>query len=770
MTAAKTAREIKVFGIVQGVGFRPFVYRLAQKYGLTGWVLNSSQGVTIHWEGGEESISRALRDLLFASPPLARVTGSTVVEVKPHGYSRFFIQESHADGDNKVLVPPDVGVCSDCLKEVQDAGDRRYRYPFTNCTNCGPRFTIIKDLPYDRRVTTMNKFTMCSRCRREYEDPGDRRFHAQPNACPDCGPQLRLVTPDGRTCAQTLREVLQAGAIVAVKGLGGYHLACNALDARAVRRLRRGKVRDAKPFALMAADLETVRRYCYLSGKEEEYLVSPARPIVVLRQREENRQELPAEINPNLDTLGMMLPYTPLHWLLFAGGLKLLVMTSANLSGDPLITENEEALRRLKAVADYFLIHDRDIENPCDDSVGMVVGNSWQFVRRARGYVPLPVTVPRRLKPLLACGPNLKNTFALAAGNRVFLSQHFGDLDSYLNYEKFREAVPKMRSLLGITPELVAHDMHPGYQTTAYARELAGTEALPLAAVQHHHAHMASCMADNGLDEPVLAVVCDGTGYGPDGTIWGFEFLYGDYGWYRRKGHLACVPLPGGDAAIKRPDRMAYSFLVSALGSRGEEHAARWLPGLSGKELEVLAVQLQQGINTVPTSSCGRLFDGAAALMGICHESRYEGQGPMEMEARARKAGAYHGFYPLHLRPAGEDGFVLDSAPLWEQLVKDRERKVDVCIMACKFHHGVARGIRDGVLRMSRETGLDKVVLSGGVFQNRLLTELVTGLLEREGLQVYRHRQVPPNDGGISLGQSLVGNEVYMRNVSGSTP
>ncbi len=762
MNNTNAAREIKVFGIVQGVGFRPFVYQLAQKHGLTGWVLNNSQGVAIHWEGWEQNIEGALNELLTLPPPLAKITGHTCQDAELQGYSSFFIQQSYAQEDRKVLIPPDVGTCTDCMNELLDSTDRRFAYPFTNCTNCGPRFTIIQNVPYDRHYTTMAQFSMCPQCQKEYEDPGNRRFHAQPNACPVCGPKMELLDSRGVVIHGNICNPLEMGKIVAIKGLGGFHLACNALDKEAVSRLRDRKKRDAKPFALMAADLQTVRHYCHLSVKEEEHLVSPARPIVILEQKD--TAKLSPGINPGLDSLGVMLPYTPLHQLLFSQKIRLLVMTSANLSSNPLVTENHEALEQLKDIADYFIIHDRDIENPCDDSVGTVVGERWQFIRRSRGYVPLPIQLKRKLKPLLACGGNLKNTFALAKDERVFLSQHWGDLDNYLNYEKYEKAVPKMISLLGIKPRLIVHDLHPDYQTTCYAGEMSERWDVPLVAVQHHHAHMVSCMADNDLGKEVMAVVCDGTGFGMDGGIWGFEFLYGDYGGFKRIGHLEYIPLPGGVASIKRPDRMAFSFLISTLGEKIKDHTASLLPGLSQQEQEILSVQIKRGINSPFTSSCGRLFDAAAALLGICQENKYEGQGPMEMETKARHyMGNVRKPYSIQLKEKSGNSFDLDTSPLWEEMVSDLLAKKDISRLAYKFHLTVARSIRDGVVYMAEKTGSDQVVLSGGVFQNKLLTVMVEELVSNEKIKVYRHRQVPPNDGGISLGQALIGDEVQRK-------
>ncbi|WP_366922175.1 carbamoyltransferase HypF [Metallumcola ferriviriculae] len=750
-----------MFGVVQGVGFRPFIYRLAGKHRLHGFVLNNSQGVTIHWEGEARSIDQALAAMLNSPPPLAKITSYSCREIEPNKYSSFFIQESLVREGIEALIPPDVGICSDCMRELQDAADRRFSYPFTNCTNCGPRFTIIRDMPYDRRQTTMNQFDMCPSCQAEYDDPENRRFHAQPNACGRCGPRMELWDHMGNIVNEDPHRLLLAGNILAVKGLGGFHLACNAMDEEAVDRLRQLKKRDAKPFALMAADLETVRRCCRLSAAEEEQLISPVRPIVVLQQQD---LSLPQAINPALDSLGIMLPYTPLHQLLLSPTLSLVVMTSANLSSNPLITANKEALEQLGEIADFFLVHNRGIVNPCDDSVGAVTGGSWQYTRRARGCVPLPVHLRgKEMTPLLACGPNFKNTFALTKGEKVFLSQHWGDLDNYLNYLKYEEAVPKMMSLLDIKPELVVHDLHPDYQTTAFAGKLCRDLSLPAHAVQHHHAHMASCMADNGLDEEVMAVICDGTGYGTDGAIWGFEFLYGDYGSYSRLGHLHYLPLPGGEASIKKVDRMAYAFLISTLNNGVKQQAEQVLPRLGTKERELLDIQVKRKINSPLTSSCGRLFDAAAALLGICSINKYEGQAPMEMEAKARHSTDKGQYYRLELAKNGDGTFTLNTAALWAEMLEDILAGKEPGTLALKFHWAVARAIIDGVLHMAAVTGLDKVVFSGGVFQNRLLTAMVKELMAETKIDEYLHRQVPPNDGGVSLGQALIGNEVQKR-------
>ncbi len=757
----RISREIRVYGVVQGVGFRPFIYRLAKKYSLNGWVLNDGSGVTIHWEGPKESINSAIAEMLASPPPLAQINGYETEESVIEGNNGFIIKRSTAHGDSGALIPADIGICSRCIEEFNNPSDKRYGYPFINCTDCGPRFTIIKGIPYDRHLTTMDKFKMCPQCFSEYQDPGNRRFHAQPNACPDCGPEMVLLDSRGQVSKRDILDIIKTGGIIAVKGLGGFHLACNALDGNSIDRLRNGKVRYSKPFALMAADMDVVNKFCIVSKKEKEILESPERPVVVLKQRENTG--LPGNINPGLDSLGIMLPYTALHYLLFDQEIRLLVMTSANLSGNPIIIDNKDALEKLKGTADYFLIHSRDIVNPCDDSVGTVIGDRWQLTRRARGYVPLPVKSPKKMASILSCGSDIKNSFALAGEDKIFLSQNWGDLDNYLNYQEYQKAVFKMIKLLGIEPKLVVYDLHPGYRTTIFAEEISKQWRIPAVKVQHHHAHMASCMADNGLDEEVLAVICDGTGFGSDGKVWGFEFLAGDFKGFKRMGHLKYVPLPGGEASIRKTARMAFSFLVSTFGEEGHAIAERLLPDLPAREREVLAVQISKGLNSPLTSSCGRLFDAVAALLGICLENEYEGQGPMELETVANKAHNIENYYPMAIIKKDNGTFELDSSPLWQEIVPDLLGSKPVPDMAYRFHLGLAHGIRDGIVYMAENTGLDKVVLSGGVFQNKLLTLLLENLLLKEDIIVYSHRQVPPNDGGIALGQTFIGNEAVER-------
>ncbi len=759
----KSAREIKVFGIVQGVGFRPHVYRISQQYELMGWVLNNTEGVRIHWEGTKAEIDAALKHLLEFPPPLAKITGYQDIAVSVQEYSSFFIQESFMEKGRKVLISPDVAMCTDCMREFKDVADRRQGYPFINCTNCGPRFTIIKDVPYDRKLTTMKEFTMCPECSKEYHDPLNRRFHAQPNACDLCGPVVQVVDNKGRFHMQYTKDISQLiidGNIVAVKGLGGFHLVCNAFDVKAVERLRKGKERDGKPFALMASDLECVRKFCQLSSVEEAQLISLIRPIVLLKCRNDIKDLLPKAINPGLDSLGMMLPYAPIHWMLFSSGVDLLVATSANMSSNPLITDNDEAIDKLKNIADYFIINNREIENPCDDSVVVVINEVAQPIRRARGYVPAPIVLPgAEMTAVLACGGSLKNVFALAKGEQFFLSQHLGDMDNYLNFEIYKATVEKMISLLDIQPEIVVHDLHPDYHTTRYAQELAVQHQLPCIGVQHHHAHMVSCMVDNGIKHELMGVVCDGTGYGLDGAIWGFEFLYGDHKSFNRMGHLANVLLPGGEISIRRPSRMAFSFLTATLGDIGRDYAHAWLHTLAAEEMEFLKVQLDKKINSTFTSSCGRLFDAASALMDICTEQVYEGQAPMEMEAIAAKRMSYKGHYKIAISGTPEK-FELDTMQLWEGIIADLTAGTQKAVMAYKFHLGVALAIKEGVMQMSSATNSKEVVLSGGVFANKLLVELVLKLLKNEQIKVYLHKNIPMNDGGIAVGQCFIGNEV----------
>jgi len=639
------------------------------------------------------------------------------------------------------------------VREVLDAGDRRFRYPFTNCTHCGPRFTIIRAIPYDRPNTTMAGFTMCPECRAEYADPADRRFHAQPNACAACGPRLTLVDAeglpvDGDALSETRRR-LASGLIVAIKGIGGFHLACDAGNDMAVRRLRKRKGREAKPLAIMVPDVSTARRFCVVSDDEADLLGSPARPIVILAGQLDSG--IAPSIAPALGNLGVMLPYAPVHHLLWAGEERrpeALVMTSGNLSEEPIATDNAEALARLGKIADAFLLHDRPIETRCDDSVTRVAAGAELPVRRSRGYAPFPVRLPFETRPILACGAELKSTVCLARGPYAFLSPHIGDLGNYETYASYVAMVDHMAALFRVRPEAIAHDLHPGYLSTRFARE--HDPVLPRVAVQHHHAHVAACMAEHGLTGPVIGVAFDGTGYGTDGAIWGGEILVADYAGFERAAHLAYVPLPGGDLAVREPFRMALAHLRHA--SCGWDPALLPVAAATDEERRIVARQLERGLNAPPTSSVGRLFDAVASLLGVRHRARYEAQAAIELEAIA--SAGDHGCYPMELG-AGEP-MVIDPSPVIRGIVRDLEQGVAVPVVASRFQTSVTAMILCVCERLRSRTGLGRVVLSGGVFQNIMLLSGARRALLGAGFDVFSHHRVPPNDGGIALGQAAV--------------
>jgi len=748
------AFRIRITGIVQGVGFRPHVYRLASENGINGWVLNSSNGVLIEAEGNPRALDDFTRRLVAEPPPLAIIKTCEVEEIPSQGFTSFVIKHSLNETEKAVMISPDIAVCQDCKKEVTDPKDRRYRYPFTNCTNCGPRFTIIKDVPYDRDKTTMAPFPMCEDCRREYEDPAHRRFHAQPNACPVCGPAVSVRDREGSEAGLDPVELLKGGYILAIKGLGGYHLACDAKNRRAVESLRQRKRREAKPFAVMARDVEVVRQYCRVSYTEEQWLTSPAAPIVILERKDDTL--LPDDlIHPGVDTMGVMLPYTPLHYLLFEGELDILIMTSANITDEPLIIDNKEALTKLKGIADYFVVHNREIYNPCDDSVMRITAmGTPQLVRRARGFVPRGIKLPGETRPVLALGGELKNTFCMTRGDEAFLSQHWGDLNNYSNWEKFLEGIPRFKKMLAVEPEILAHDLHPNYQTTIWANKQEHSEKV---AVQHHHAHLAACLAENCLEEEVLGLICDGTGWGIDGAVWGFEFLKGDRRAFERLGHLRYVSLPGGDATSKRPYRMALVYLLEVFGDKGCELARRFLPGVTEEEINIISQQVLKRDAAIKTSSCGRLFDAVSAFLGVCHLNKYEGQAAMELESFADPKAK--GRYSYSLAKRGGI-WQLDVSPMWEEMLRDLQTGKDRSHIAMQFHLTLACAMVDALGKMRDETGLNRVVLSGGVFHNQVLLEEVTNRLQGKGFRVYQHTQVPPGDGGISLGQAYVASEV----------
>ncbi len=764
-------RRIAVEGIVQGVGFRPFVYGQALRCGLTGFVLNDSTGVTIEVEGEHAALAAFERALRETPPPMARVDSINVENMLPCGETAFVIRHSQAGAERRTLISPDTATCDDCLHELFDPHDRRYRYPFINCTNCGPRFTIVLDVPYDRDLTAMQDFPMCPACHAEYTNPLDRRFHAQPNACPVCGPEIhfRLQIADCRlndtsVNLQSLEkkdalhatvDALHAGQIIAIKGLGGYHLACDALHAQAVTRLRRRKHREAKPFALMAPDLETVRQLCDVSEDEAALLQSRRRPIVLLRER----PDCPVAdgVAPNYTTLGVMLPYTPLHHLLLrafaetvgADRPAVLVMTSGNLSDEPIAYHDNDARERLATIVDGMLTHNRAIHMRCDDSITRIVAGGEQIFRRSRGYAPEPLPLPFEVPvPLLAVGGHLKNTFCLAKGRQAFISHHIGDLENLETLTSFHEGIEHFQRLFDIEPQAVAYDLHPDYLATKHALDLDVPHKI---GVQHHHAHIASVLAEHGLTGPVIGVAADGTGYGSDGAIWGCEIMAADMGGFERLAHLAYVPLPGGEQAVRQPWRVAAAYLMQAYGDDFLNLDIPFVRQLDRARWHVLAQMIARKINSPPASSLGRLFDAVAALLSVHGEVVYEGQAAIELEMQAEPSDHVYPFDIHSGSPA-----ILDVAPLIRAVVEDITQGASVPQIAGRFHRSVAELLAVACQRAREQTGLSMVALSGGVFQNRLLLEQLLARLEQMAFQVYFNRRVPPNDGGLSLGQLAV--------------
>ncbi|MEU9111515.1 carbamoyltransferase HypF [Streptomyces sp. NPDC048483] len=771
---ATVRRRITVRGVVQGVGFRPFVHTLATELGLTGQVTNTGDGVVAEVEGPPAAVARFGVRLGGDAPPLAVVETVDGEDIATTGGTGFAILPSRTDGPARTLVSPDAATCDACLAELRDPADRRYRHPFLTCTHCGPRFTIVTALPYDRATTTMARFPMCRACAREYADPADRRFHAQPLACHDCGPRLRLLTADpadrtrpphpvaGDEPIAGARQLLADGAIVAVKGLGGYHLVCDAANDDAVALLRHRKARGDKPFAMMARQLADIAPLVRVSAEERALLTGPAQPVVLLRRRPPDPAvPLSRAVAPGSPDLGVMLPYTPLHHLLFGlpgdpPGPRLLVMTSGNVAGEPIVTDDGDALLRLAHLADAWLTHDRPIQVPCDDSVVRICDGEPLFVRRSRGHAPLPVPLPVPVRPALAVGGDLKNVLCLGEGRRAWLSAHIGDMDDLATQRAFEDAERHLETVTGVRPGLLAADRHPVYRSAQWAQRHTG--ARPLVRVQHHHAHIAAAMAENGLDggRPVIGVAFDGTGYGDDGAIWGGEILLADYDGYRRFGQLRYVPLPGGDATVRRPYRMALAQLHAA----GIDWATD-LPPVAAcppDERRLLAQQLRRGLNCVPTSSMGRLFDAVSSLAGVCHRAGYEAQAAVELEAAALTAEDDHGpGYAFALdvtTPAAP--VVADPAPVLAAVVADLRTGTAPALIAARFHTAVASLVRRCCALARERTGLDTVALTGGVFANTLLATTTARLLRQDGLTVLCHRRVPPNDGGLALGQLVV--------------
>jgi hydrogenase maturation protein HypF len=765
--------RVHITGIVQGVGFRPFVYGLATRLDLKGWVRNTSAGVEIEVDGERGILDVFTRALRNEAPPLSQIDELTASYVAANGYRSFDIVHSASVEGAFQPISPDVAICNDCLHELFDPNDRRYRYPFINCTNCGPRFTIIKDIPYDRPKTTMAGFVLCPDCGKEYKDPTDRRFHAQPIACPVCGPKVWLETKDERRKTEDddaiieTRRLLAEGKVLAIKGLGGFHLACDATNGNAVIELRNRKLRVDKPFALMMPDLKTVERHCFVSDPERELLLSPARPIVLLKRKPESN--IAREVAPRQDWVGAMLPYTPLHYLLLEkeeGFSEALVMTSGNLSEEPIATGNDEARERLSELADAFLMHDRDIHIRCDDSVVRVFGDGLKTVnhisssivnrplsiypiRRSRGYSPFPVKLPFNVPQILAAGSELKNTFCITNKNYAFLSHHIGDMENYETLKSFEQGVEHFERLFRVKPEAIAYDLHPNYLATRYALERAERENVKSVGVQHHHAHIAACMAEHGLDgsRPVIGISFDGTGYGEDGAIWGGEILIADYKTYQRAYHLEYFPLPGGDAAVKKPARTVLALLWS-LGLEWDERLAS-VAEFCGEDQVTLRIQLEKKINTPMTSSMGRLFDAAAALAGGRQKVNYEAQAAIEFEALADESERTGYSFGLNQDKVQVRGVV-------EALVRDVVAGVHISKISARFHNGLAELVREAAVESKKKLGINEVALSGGVWQNITLLRRTLSLLRDSGFDVYLHKQVPTNDGGLSLGQAVI--------------
>jgi len=761
--------HIVVQGIVQGVGFRPFVYTQALHWGLSGFVLNNSIGVVIEIEGEEQALAGFQHALHNELPPLARIVAITCESVPLHHESNFVIIHSETGTERRALISPDTATCTACLREIYDPADRRFHYPFTNCTNCGPRFTIIQDVPYDRDKTTMSVFPMCPACQQEYADPLNRRFHAQPNACPVCGPQFSLLRKDEQRQLYHMENsdpiteaarLLSQGAILAIKGLGGYHLSCDALHKEAVQQLRQRKQREAKPFALMVPDIETARQLCFVSDAEARLLQSYQRPIVLLQQHDHS--PIAPAVAPDYKTLGLMLAYTPQHHLLLsafqalrheAGKPAVLVMTSGNLSDEPIAYQDDDACKRLAPLIDGMLTHNRAIHMRCDDSVVRLAAGGEQFFRRSRGYAPEPITLAFNLPmPILACGAHLKNTFCLGKEQQAFLSHHIGDLENLETLVSFREGIAHFQNLFDIKPVAVAYDLHPDYLATQYALD---SDIPQRIGVQHHYAHIASVLAEHRLTGPVIGVAGDGTGYGTDGALWGCEIMVADLLHFERMAHLAYVPLPGGEQAIHQPWRMAATYLAQTYGDAFLALDIPFVRQLEQAKWRVLAQMIAKEINCPQTSSLGRLFDAVAALLsGMQTEVLYEGQAAIELEALATTCSDRVTGYPFLLHEG--QPMQLDVAPLIDAVVKDILQAVPAASIAKRFHLTVAEMLTAACCEVRKQVGLNRVALSGGVFQNQLLLEQLVTCLEAMEFQVYINRCVPPNDGGLSLGQLAV--------------
>ncbi len=745
--------RIAVGGIVQGVGFRPFIYRLAVEHDVAGYVLNNPEGVEMEAEGRLDQVSTFLSSITGQTPPQARIDFVSATFVDLAGDRKFVIRTSEKSSGRAALISPDIATCKDCISELTDDSNRRYGYPFINCTNCGPRYTIIRDIPYDREFTTMHPFKMCPECMEEYNDPMNRRFHAEPNACWRCGPRVVLKDSSGKMLEtedpiHTAREALMEGKVVAVKGLGGFHLAVNATDDAAVRRLRGRKRREEKPLALMARDVRMVRSFAEVGKAEAGVLESAARPIVLLRKLEES--PIAESVAPGNANLGVMLPYTPVHHLLLEGDFLALVMTSGNISEEPISIDMEDASGRLGGIADFYLDHNREILTRCDDSVVRVLDGEMLFMRRSRGYVPLPIDLDSDSRSVLACGPHLKNTVALTRRNQVFLSQHIGDLENLHAFEFFTSSVEQLKKVVEVEPEAVAYDLHPDYLSSRYALDLPLETKI---GVQHHHAHIASCLGEAGLDGPVLGMALDGTGYGPDGTVWGCELLISTREDYERVGHLRQVMMPGGDKAVKQPWRMALSHLYEAFEHNLDGLDLEGLLRQKEDDIAIVKDMLTKEVNSPVTSSCGRLFDAVSCLCGIRSEVSYEGQAAVELEMVAERGVVE--CYPIDVQEeAGE--LIIGTRRLIREIVEDLKRGDPAAAISARFHNWLKASLVKAAEMLRQTHRISTVALSGGCFQNEILLRDLRSQLRERDFDVIINEKVPANDGGISYGQVVV--------------
>ncbi|HPZ08337.1 MAG TPA: carbamoyltransferase HypF [Candidatus Eremiobacteraeota bacterium] len=742
-----SSATIKVQGIVQGVGFRPFIHKLAGDSKLSGYILNCPEGVLIEVEGEKENIESFYKDISLKEPPAARIIHSAIYYQTLKGFNEFTIKKSQRDGKNSIFISPDLAICSDCRRELSDPEDRRYNYPFINCTNCGPRYTIIKDIPYDRPFTTMKDFIMCPLCKKEYEDIEDRRYHAQPDCCSSCGPALSWYEGDLKETEGSLEkacEAIKGGKIIALKGLGGFHLVCDATRDEAVLLLRQRKHRPHKPFAVMFPDIDILANYVHITEEAIELLRGSISPIVMLKKKD--RTDLSKEVAPGLSDIGSMIPYTPLHEILFkAGNFKALIMTSGNLQDEPIQIKNDECRETLKSIADGFLFHNRDIARRCDDSVVKILNKNFQIIRRARGYTPLPVRCEMTSPiTILGCGAEFKNTFCIYKDDFAFLSPHIGDLHNFETLSYYEETIEHYCSLYDISPSVIAYDLHPSYLSTDYALKRKAKIKIP---VQHHHAHFASCLAEHSIKDRSIGVIFDGTGYGTDGKIWGGEFFIGDSKEVERAGYIKYYPMPGGDMAAVEGYRMALSYLYAVF--KEEIWSLPWIEGQEEKKIRNIINLIKSNINCPETSSMGRLFDGMSALLDICHVASYEGQAAMELENMV--AEWVDTCYPFLLEEE-----IINIDPLIYEVVTDIKKGIHKSIIAAKFHNTISMIVRDKCQKIRKLDNLNTVILSGGVFQNFCLSCKIQKILQEKGFNVYQNLKIPTNDGGISLGQVAV--------------